>query len=385
MLTGGSLDSLLHDPMPKPPDPWQTVQRILARKREFGITRLGSVTGLDRAGIDVVQVVRPASRSVAVNQGKGLTHALAAISGLMESLEGWASERIPTHRVTVGTAAERDENNIWSHLLPGEGFVEAMSWIAGWDLISSSPVHVPLALVDTAYLIPSPHPRWLPRDTTGLAAGTSLQQAMTHACFEILERHARCHALRMPHFFDRFQLDARSVRTGCAGDILRRLHSADFEVGIWALPSEHRLPAYWCHVMESAGKPPLAALPAEGFSCAQTHDEALTKALLEACQSRLGVISAAREDIPAGAYVYEDMRELSSWRRQLAISGLPYPSPEVPIANANTLKIAVNALQVAGANAVVAVVLHSDESIPLHVVRMIAPPLETNPEIDFGR
>ncbi|MGO8183111.1 hypothetical protein AB9F40_34210, partial [Rhizobium leguminosarum] len=51
------------------PFPWQTVQRILARKHEYGITRLGSVTERDRIGIPVVQVVRPRSLSVAVSQG----------------------------------------------------------------------------------------------------------------------------------------------------------------------------------------------------------------------------------------------------------------------------------------------------------------------------
>jgi len=385
VLSGEIHENILASPLPPPPDPSEAVRRILARRREFGITRLGSVTELDRVGIPVVQVVRPMSRSVTVNQGKGLTFPQAAISGLMESLEGWASERVPGERVEFAGFRSMNKEGYWSHLAVDRECNETLAWIKGWDLFSSRQVDVPLALVDTAYTVPSPHPRWLPRNTTGLAAGTSLQQAIAHACFEVLERHARCAAMRMPHFFDRYQLDSSSVRPGTAGEIVGRLFSAGFAVGIWSIPSEHNLPIYWCHVMESAEKPPLAPWPAEGFGCDRTHDRALTKALLEACQSRLGVISAAREDITGHLYGYQSAEELAAWRRQLAISGLPYPSADRTARNTDSPQTLLEALRLAGAKAAIVVVLFSDESIPLHVVRLISPPLETNPELISGR
>ncbi len=379
-----NLSSLLHGPFPAPPETWGVVRRILARKREFGITRLGSVTGLDRTGIQVAQVIRPTSRSVAVNQGKGITDAQAAISGLMESLEGWASERIAADRIWKAEIATMNRDGIWSDLLVEEtcsGHQETMSWIQGWDMMSGKLCPVPLALVDTDYIIPSPHPRWLARDTTGLAAGTSLQQAMAHACFEILERHARCMAMRTPHFFDRFQVDTDTIRSGMAGDIIGRLFRAGFAVGVWTIPSDHGLPVYWCHIMESTRQAPLAPFPAAGFGCDLTHDRALAKALLEACQSRLGVISAAREDVTGHFYKEPNSYELSAWRKLLSRGGSPYPNPEPGPPAENTLKPALDAIALAGAKAAVAVVLFSDESIPLHVVRMVAPPLQSNPEL----
>lgn len=58
---------LLADEMSEPSfDPEETVRRILERKSRYGITRMGSVTGLDWIGIPVVQVVRPRSLSVVV-------------------------------------------------------------------------------------------------------------------------------------------------------------------------------------------------------------------------------------------------------------------------------------------------------------------------------
>ena len=381
-----NLDELLHGPLPPQPDAWETVQRILARRREFGITRLGSVTGLDRAGIEVVQVIRPASRSVAVSMGKGLTYAQAAISGLMESLEGWASERIAAGRVWKAGVGETDGDGIWSHLPQAAcGSPADLSWIEGWDLMSAAPRPVPLALVDTAYIVPSPHPHGLSRDTTGLAAGTSLQQAMAHACFEILERHAHCMAMATPHFFDRFQIDMRAIRSGEAGEIMERLARAGFAVGAWIVPAEHDLPVYWCHVMEGAGHAPLAPLPASGLGCDLTHDRALAKALMEACQSRLGVISSAREDVSGRLYQPSDRREMVAWRAFLSGAALPYCHAPEDRNSGSVLETALHALKSAGATAAIAVVLYSDESIPLHVVRIVAPPLQTNPELVHER
>ncbi|WHO76256.1 YcaO-like family protein [Rhizobium sp. BT03] len=376
------LDTVFNIRPPSPPDPRQTVQRILARRKDYGITRLGSITELDWIGVPVVQVVRPHSRSVAVSQGKGLTFPLAAISGLMESLEGWASERIDQARIFTASLRDMNVRGDWSHV--GTGRDEAMlSWIAGLDLLSGRKMAVPLALVDTAYIVPSPHPHWIARDTTGLAAGTSLQGAVLHACLEILERQARCTAMKTPHFFDRCQIDSRSVQSGNAGDIMRRLSQAGFVVGIWQIPTPHALPVYWCHVMEDASRAPFAPLPAEGFGCDVSHNRALTSALLEACQSRLGVISAARDDIRTELYAHADAGELAAWRLQLAKGGRSFPTDR-PAAEERSIRPIIEALQLAGAHAAALVVLHSDERIPLHVVRVVAPPLETNPEADLA-
>lgn len=381
-----NLSSLLKDPFPVAPETWEVVRRILARKREFGISRLGSVTRLDRIGIPVVQVIRPTSRSVAVNQGKGLTYAHAAISGLMESLEGWASERISADRIWQSDIAAMNQHDIWTHLLhEGKHSSETLSWIEGWDMMSGNPLPVPLALVDTDYIIPSPHPHWLERNTTGLAAGTSLQQAMAHACFEILERHSRCIAMKTPHFFDRFQVDTDAVRTGVAGDVVGRLLAAGFAVGVWTIPSDHGLPVYWCHIMEGPRHTPLAPFPAAGFGCDIDHDRALAKALLEACQSRLGAISAAREDVNGHFYECPDNSELSAWREMLAGTGLTYPCEEPRPPPENALEAALDAMRLAGAKAAIAVILFVDESIPLHVVRVVAPPLQSNPELSGDR
>lgn len=384
--SGETLCNILRRPFPTRPEPWGVVRRILARKHEFGISRVASITALDRVGIPVMQVIRPKSRSVAVSQGKGITNAQAAISGLMEALEGWASERIASDRTWQADISDLNEDGLWDHLLPETsllGNCGRLSWIGGWDLLSERPQAVPLGLTDTNYIIPSEYPIWLARDTTGLAAGTSLQQAIAHALFEILERHSRCLAMQTPHFFDRFQVDAGTVRTGVAGDIMRSLTIKQFAVGVWAIPSDHALPVYWCHIMEDFRQAPLAPLPASGFGCDRTDDNALVKALLEACQSRLGVISAAREDVTGKFYAPIDFGALTAWRKRLTGTGSPYSAPGAgqQLGPENDLTLILNAARRAGAKAVIAVHLFSDHAIPLHVVRVVAPPLLSNPEV----
>ena len=59
--------------------------------------------------------------------------------------------------------------------------------------------------------------------------------------------------------------------------------------------------------------------------------------------------------------------------------GLPRTIAEHPLA------MVLEAMRLEGAKAAIAVVLFSDESIPLHVVRVVAPALLSNPEWDVER
>ena len=78
----------------------ELVHALLRRRRQFGITRVGCITRLDRIGMPVVQVARPLALSNAIHQGKGVYLAQAAASALMEALETWAAESIPSERST---------------------------------------------------------------------------------------------------------------------------------------------------------------------------------------------------------------------------------------------------------------------------------------------
>src|SRR4051794_16365500 len=67
--------------------PSETLARTEPLLRALGITRVADITGLDTLGIPVCQAIRPNSRALSVSQGKGLSHAGARASAVMESVE----------------------------------------------------------------------------------------------------------------------------------------------------------------------------------------------------------------------------------------------------------------------------------------------------------
>ncbi|WP_187144234.1 YcaO-like family protein [Microvirga massiliensis] len=358
------------------------VESLLRRRAEFGITRVGCITRLDRIGIPVVQVVRPLSLSNAVSQGKGLTPVQAAASALMEELEVWAGENLPRERIRTfsakahGPEIERLYGGSLADGAAQDWAMRPMAWIKGWDLFTARVLPVPLSLVDTVYTLPSPHPEIFPRTTTGLGAGATMEQAIIHAALEILERDAVAAAHGMPHFFNRQQVDPDTVRAGAAGAVLDRIRQAGMLTGIWRVPARHGLPAYWCHVMEPGDGSELAPLPAAGFGCDGTHDGALARALLEACQARLSAISGAREDITRRAYPASyDRGHLASWRQHLRNPdrALRFELDASP--RDLSCEDLVEALKCAGARAALVVPLHEDAETGICIVRVVAPPL----------
>jgi ribosomal protein S12 methylthiotransferase accessory factor len=361
-------------------------QMLLNRRREFGISRIGAITRLDRIGIPVVQVTRPLGLSNSVSQGKGFTLAHAVVSAVMETLETWAAENIPPAAISSypGRLLPPQVRQVyWGSLsrgAPAQWADLSLGWVQGLDLLTQQAWPVPLALVDTVYTLPSPHPFVFPRTTTGLGAGRAVNDAVVHAALEILERDAVARARTRPHFFDRHRADLSTVSEAAVMRLLRNITSAGLIVAAWHVPAGHSLPVYWCHIMEEDESEELVPFPAEGSGCALTHHEALARALLEACQARLTAISGAREDVTRQLYPASvDRKELAEWRTflrsvpgSLAVSGDPREPSASPMARV------LEALTVAGAQAAIVVPLFSDDAAGIHVVRMVAPPLRSS-------
>jgi ribosomal protein S12 methylthiotransferase accessory factor len=363
----------------------ELVRALFAVRQRFGITRLGSLTRLERAGVSVVQAIRPLSLSNAVATGKGLSQLQAAASALMEALETWAAERVPETRVTTARACDLgDEIRTlyagslvhsfdagWDRLLLG--------WIEAYDLFTARALPVPMALVDTVYTLPSPHPVAFPRTTTGLAGGATLLSAVIHAALEILERASVATAERRSRSLGERPVDADSVQAPLSSEILSRLRAADLVAGIWLVPTEHSLPVFRCHVIEGEEHREIAPLPGEGFGCDFSHDHALAKALLEASQARVTAIAGTREDLTRQSYPERyDRKRLTEWRNLISAPprAVEFPNDgDAPAFGEAALDRIVRALEAAGARAALLVPLFTGVDPSLEVVRMVAPPL----------
>jgi ribosomal protein S12 methylthiotransferase accessory factor len=361
------------------------VRALFSERRRFGITRLGALSRLDRAGVEVAQAVRPLSLSNAVSQGKGASIMDAAASALMESLECWAAERIAPERIRVATA--RDLGTEVRNLYAGSrvtGFDAGwdqlrLGWTEGYDLLATRTLPVPVALVDAVYTLPSPHPVAFPRSTTGLAAGTSMLAAVIHAALEVLERASMASAERYPRSYPERQIDPGRGVGPRSSEILSRLNAADLAAGIWLVTADHALPVFRCHVIETDAHREIAPMPGEGFACDFTYDRALTKALMEAAQARVTALAGSREDITRAAYPERyERQDLEAHRRMfvsLGDAGALPPDRDGPASGEEALSAVLDALKSAGAKAVLVVPLYSGKDPDLEVVRLVAPPL----------
>jgi ribosomal protein S12 methylthiotransferase accessory factor len=236
-------------------------------------------------------------------------------------------------------------------------------------------------MVHTAYTLPKPTGTGCFIATSnGLASGNHLLEAISHAICEIVERDAATlHAVRGPEDAASRRIDPRTVDDAGCSEALDRIDRARMSVAIWDMTSDIGIPAFVCRIAERRQPPVVMAHDAEGMGCHPDRKVALLRALTEAAQSRLGVISGARDDTSDWEYAQRMDQEAPP----APTSGLDGEAVRdftaVPAFDSDSLDADVAwelaALRSAGISEVVAVDLTREEfGIP--VVRVIVPGLE---------
>lgn len=367
--------------------PEQTYDRLVDKLDRFGIVRVADVTGLDRIGLPVVIVCRPNGRSVCVSGGKGLTLAAAQVSGVMEAIELHHAERINApllfasaskmgerHRVVdlAKLATVRDRQAHADH---------RMLWLEGFDLITGHPTWVPYETVSLNASAPvTPGGELFASTANGLASGNHVMEAVLHGLCEVIERdaisswYASSHDKRA-----RTRLDLDSVDHSDCRNVLTRLAAANIEVLVWDMTSNVKVPAFMCLIVDSSGDEPNLYCSSTGFGCHPSRGMALLRALTEAAQSRLTLISGVRDEVfreesaPVAAAEIEAYRALTPTHAPLRQFNesvlLEFDSLD------GDLVAVLDALLHVGINSVIAVEL-TDPNWGIPVVRIIVPGLE---------
>lgn len=289
--------------------PSATVARARSIASVLGITRAANITGLDRLGIPVFAVYRPNSRSVSVSMGKGLSVDAALASGLMEAIEDHHAEEVTMPVVW----------SAWKELTRRHEVVEVgklplvpigpfdpdlpIPWAAGTNLDSGAEVWLPYELVHTDYRYPAPEGSGcFVASTNGLASGNHLLEALVHGICEVVERDclARWDASSAREQQGR-RIDLASVTDRPCRRLLRVFAEAGLACGVWDITSDVGLPAVMCWLAES-GYASTDACAVSGAGCHLAREIALQRALTEAAQARLTVISGARDDLTSREY-----------------------------------------------------------------------------------
>jgi ribosomal protein S12 methylthiotransferase accessory factor len=370
-------------------DPARTVERISSRQREFGITRVANITGLDRIGIPVWIAVRPNSRSLSLSQGKGLTHDAARASALGESIEAYYAEqcaspvrigRYADLRSEAGHVADvarlpRARNGLYSDQ-------EAIPWVQSIDLTSGRQVWVPFEMVHADATVPRhPGSGCFVFSTNGLASGNTAAEAVFHGLCELIERDAMAlWKMQSAEEQDRTRVCNSSIDDPVCAELIRQFEAAEIDPLIWDVTSDLGVAAFRVLIFDRWAQSELAVLPvAFGAGCHPERGVALTRALTEAAQSRLTLISGARDDF--ARRIYEEWKltpeALAEHARLIRTPGERdwQAIPNRPFAStSDSLSRLIDLLD--RENVQICAIPLSPEGAPLHVVRTLAVGLE---------
>jgi ribosomal protein S12 methylthiotransferase accessory factor len=367
--------------------PDETLDRVRRFFPVIGISRVADITGLDVIGIPVFLACRPNSRSIVVAQGKGLTPAASKASAVMESIEAFMAERIVqplklgsvndlrfSHPLADVDALPRTTASRYTPDVP-------ILWIEGQELFGGTRIWVPYEMVHTAHTLPAPTGTGCFLGTpNGLASGNHFLEALSHGLCETVERDAATlHYLRSAEAAASRRIDLQTVDDPGCLEALDRLDAANMTVGVWDITTDVAIPAFKCVIAERDRGAPRLMYGSEGMGCHPSRAIALLRAITEAVQVRLTLISGARDNATQREYALAMEPELMR-RQATALAGeagrdfRATPSFDGGSFDAD-VAWELDALRAAGITQAVVVDLTREEfNIP--VVRVIVPGLE---------
>lgn len=293
--------------------PEATLARIAPMLSAMGITRAADITGLDRLGIPTWCAIRPSAVQVQISNGKGLSHAAAKASALMEAIEHWHCENpaAPFRRASVEELKAEGARFVPPEAMPNYSpgmFLtdrRVLDWVAGEALPSGAPVWLPSS---AAYVV---EPHTLAHSTNGLASGNHPTEATLHALYEVIERDAVTNLSRggmvLPKGESRV-VDLATLPPGPVADLRDRLAAAGVSLVLIRVESVAPVATFWAVILD----------PAAPFACSHVNmghgshlsaSIAATRAITEAAQSRLTFIHGAREDLAADSYNFTPAHE----------------------------------------------------------------------------
>jgi ribosomal protein S12 methylthiotransferase accessory factor len=274
----------------------------------------------------VVAVYRPNSRSAVVSHGKGRDLVTAKISGIMEAIERYHAERIllplkfgsltdlvSTHSVVDATSLPEQEGARFSR-------TSRLYWIEGDDLLTHRRVWLPLEVVHLDLTVPAMRGGGLfPVRSTGLAAGFEIQEALCNSLCEVIERDAATlWFLSEGSSQAATRIDLATIDDEACQTLIEAIIAADLSVAVWHATSDIRVAAFICGVADCAleSEHPLAI--AWGFGCHPDRRIALLRALMEALQARVTMISATSEDVHEADFTGHHRHDAERWRNCMA-------------------------------------------------------------------
>lgn len=274
--------------------PEETEERIEAKMPAAGITRVADITNLDRIGIPVFSSIRPMADqgAVSVYNGKGATPIEARVSAMMEGLERYSGE-VRDRKLNVArySSLEAEALDPVDLILPADAKADSdaeIPWVTGWDIMNDEEIWVPANAVFHPLL--SDFKRLFRTNTSGLASGNVMEEAIFHGLAEVIERDAWALA-EATHNMGPLVTDVQDEQ---ARSLLEKFAAAEVDVYLRDITSDINIPT--CAAAADDVKLRDPTLLATGMGTHTSARVAVLRALTEVAQSRLTQIHGARED-----------------------------------------------------------------------------------------
>lgn len=269
--------------------------------KEVGVTRVTDITRLDTVGVPVFASVRPRALpgSLCVNAGKGLTSDEARIGAYMEAIEFAVAEpgRAPvevvkaTARDVLDGGTRSDAVLDFCPIARSQFDLGApLACVAAKDVASGREFLVPAELVLLPYVRVDGTGKF-GSNSNGLASGNSLEEAELHALLELVERDIRSFL----YVSDTAIVVDLDSLPNVQATVVDQIRSAQLELTIRALPNSFSVACFEAILWDPFAR--TRVYLNGGYGCHLDPEIALTRAIVEALQSRLTWIHGARDDL----------------------------------------------------------------------------------------
>lgn len=384
--------------------PEQTIKRVRPYMRHIGVTRVADTTGLDNLGMHIFSAIRPTDMDldgISVFNGKGLTKADSHAGAMMEAIERYRAESW-LGPVYHGTYAQMVAAHPEAKVMDPESMrlqrrkpfdpSTPLDWVDGWDLINDRPALVATTFVLCPYRGPA-QAVW-ESSSHGLASGNCIEEAVTHALAEVIERDSYTIAMVRTELAPRFtQVLDRIVTHECGPlvdtdelfpcidlttlpakvqRLVRTAERAGAEVMLRNMSSDMDIPVFlaFLRTVDENGVP----FPTGGFGCDPNPTIAAIRAITEAAQGRNVMIQGVREDAKA---IKQRPHKVTRVLWDPSEHTVPFDS--VPSYHnddiLDDLKLMIERIQAVGITEAYAVDL-TDPEIPASVARVLVPEAE---------
>lgn len=370
-------------------NPDETIKDYEDKLKTAGITRLTDITDLDRIGIPVFSAIRPTAQSggVSIYAGKGISKSHAKASAIMEGFERYSAEKQDKDDSNIITGKYEDINKtidleslILSKSIPLEQVKEFnLEWEELIEINSEEKYQIPVNLIYHPYIPNKDNIKaFVKGNTNGLASGNTIEEAILHGIYEIIERDAW--SIFEISKKNKKEINKDTIENEEIKNILTKFENENISIKLFDITADIEVPTILASADDKVLKD--AALLSLGVGTNLNPEIAVLRALTEVAQSRATQIHGTREDTNRADFMrkagYERMKKINKIyfedsENKINLNEIPNKSSLKTIKE--DINICLNELKKVGLDKVLFKDLTREE-IGVSVVRVIIPNAE---------